>query len=453
MDIQDKFNKKKQWVLPRPTGDNASKPSLVKVSQVKFYNEYFATGHKIYDKRWYEDITITDEEGRFLGIHEVNRVSLPIQAMSIDIILAHLLGNDTSLVDASLKENEALPRYKEYWEHKDIDTARYEMFKSVLALGDGALLFYRDKDKGLKWKVLSLFNHDLFHMEYDKYGEPTEFFRYYDEYCDVYDDENVSTYTNKNGTWELIPDGRNAHGFKGIPVVYKKREDGAFWSPVQTNIDNVEKMLSRLSEDNRSKFKSLYHLKTRDPESVQQVSAGMTDMIITEEDGDFKLISPAEISTQFEFEYNNQMELIFQALGLVFPKNKSSGDLPTGSMKMMFYPSERVVMPLIHEFDETLDAINHLVQQGYVSENTKDTSLISNGSIRASIELFTPQDDDSKNQSIATLKREGIISSETASEECTLSANNEIDRLEREREIQITRDKEMADLRLPFTDF
>lgn len=452
MDIQEKFNRKKQWLMPKPTGDNAWKPSFAKVSQVKFFNEYFPSGHKIYNDTWYEDITILDENGKIKGFHEVNRVSLPIQAMSIDIILAHLLGNKTSLIDSSLKENEALPRYKEYWEYKDLDTARYELIKSVLSLGDGALMFYRDGEKGLRWKILSLFNQDKFHMEYDKYGDAELFFRYYDDYCDVFDKANVTTYTDKGGTWKTVGKVKS-HGFKGMPIVYKKRQSGAFWSQVQTNIDNAEKMLSRLSEDNRSKFKALYHLKTRDPDSVTQVSAGMTDMIVTEEDGDFKLIPPSPISTQFEFEYLNQIEIIYQALGLVFPKNKSSGDMPTGSMKMVFYPSERTVMPLIHDFDQTLDEINHLAQQGYVAEHPKDLTELTEGNIRASIRLFTPQDDDSKNKSIADMKRDGVISSETASEECTLSANNELDRLENERVVNVTHEKERTDLRLPFDDF
>ena len=77
----------------------------------------------------------------------------------------------------------------------------------------------------------------------------------------------------------------------------------------------------------------------------------MTDLIITDSDGDFKLVNGAEISTQFEFEFNTQLELIYNSLGIVFPKHKSSGDMPTGSMKMMFYPTERIVMSLIHEYD------------------------------------------------------------------------------------------------------
>jgi len=109
------FNSKKLWEIPKPSGDRAARPSYDRVTQVKFYNEYYPTGHKIFNPSWYNDIPIKDENGN-TSVYFVNRVSVPIQAMAIDIILAHLLGNKTHIVDGTLKENPALPIYKEYWQ-------------------------------------------------------------------------------------------------------------------------------------------------------------------------------------------------------------------------------------------------------------------------------------------------------------------------------------------------
>lgn len=436
-----KFNNKKYWELPKPTGDKALRPQFNRVTQVKFFNEYFATGHKIFDLSWYPDISIVDDKGKLIDYYQVNRVSVPIQAMAIDIILAHLLGNKTHIVDGTLKENPALPFYKEYWQSHNIDTARYEFVKSALSLGDSAILFYRDNGK-LEWQILSFFNNDDFYMEYDKYGKPYKFYKTYDDKCDVYDSENCITYSS-SGTWIKT----EPHGFKGLPVVYHKRSDGAFWTRSQSNIENMELMLSRLSEDNRKKFKSIYHLKTHDPETVQTKSTGLTDLIITDTDGDFKLVPPATLSEQFKFEFETQLELIFNALGIVFPKHKSSGDMPTGSMKMMFYPTERVVMSLIHEFDKTIDQINNIVKQGFVSEFPKHTVSITEGNIRASIKMFTPQDDNSKVDALVKLKQAGAISGETTSEESPYAANNEEVRKEKEREANLEHERKMENLR------
>ena len=84
------FNSKKLWEIPKPSGDRAARPSHDRVTQVKFYNEYYPTGHKIFNPAWYNDILIKDEDGTRASI-SVNRVSVSIQAMAIDIILAHLL--------------------------------------------------------------------------------------------------------------------------------------------------------------------------------------------------------------------------------------------------------------------------------------------------------------------------------------------------------------------------
>lgn len=440
------FNKTKFWQVPQPSGDGSWKPKKKRVSQVKFYNEYYPTSHNIFDKSWYKDIFITDKEGKLVKIHEVNRVAIPIQQMSVDIILAHLLGNKTHLSDATLKENPSLPFYKEYWNTTNIDTSIYQFAKSLLSLGDSAALFYKEGGK-LNVQVLSMFYDDDFNAEYDKYGKMTRFYKFYDDKCDVYDNSNVETYQQKD-KWVLVE--KVPHGFKGIPVVYRKREEGAFWSRAQTNIENMEKMLSRLSEDNRAKFKSLYHLSTNSPQSVKTQSAGMTDIVVTDTDGDFKLIPPASLSEQFKFEFDTQLEMVFNSLGIVFPKHKSSGDMPTGSMKMMFYPTERVVKPLIHELDSAIDEINEIVKQGFAMEHSEHITNLNKGNIRACIQLFTPQDDAEKVESIVKLRKEKIISDETAGEESPYSANNESVRKEKERKAALAQQRELENMRMPF---
>lgn len=442
------YTSEKYWYIPQPSSDLSRKPTFERVSQVKFYNEYFPSSHRIFDPTWYQDLGMYDKNKKFLGLYRVNRVSVPIQMMAVDIILAHLLGNKTYLVDGTLKENAALPLYKEYWEDINMDTGRYDLIRGVLALADGAILFYKE-DKKLKWQVLSMFTNDVFNMEYDKYGKPLKFYKFYDNKCDVYDKQSCTTY--KIGeTWTKVT--QELHGFNGIPAVYRKRESGSLTTRAQSNIDNMEVMLSRLSEDNRKKFKSLYHLKTRDPQSVKTESSGLTDMIVTDQDGDFKLISGADMSEQFKFEFDTQMKLIFNSLGIVFPEHKSSGDMPTGSMKMMFYPTERVVMSLIHEFDSMIDEMNEIVKQGFVMEYPNQLELITKGNIRASIKMFTPQDDASKVDSLVKLREKKAISSETIADEAPYAANNEQIRLKNEQksdmEEEIELERRKADLRL-----
>jgi hypothetical protein len=436
----------KYWSFPAPksnyTMDSYNDATNTRVAQQKFYDEYYPSGHQIFNPAIYPDIPIMDEKEKITGYHYVNRISLPFQCESVDIVLAHLLGNKTQFKDSTVGENksEILSQYKEFWDTKNIDTLRNDLIKSILAVGDGAVLFYRDTElKEFKWKVLSFLDGEEIYEHKDKYGELDYFGRFYSlinedgtttEYCEILDKKSSTIFKNTESGWVVFESG--LHGFKEIPVVYYKRKAGAFWTPVQNNIHNLEVMYSRLSEDNRTKAKARYHLKTDNPDQVQTTSAGTTDIVITDATGDFKLISGADISTQFKFEWETSLEIISNKLGMVFPKSKSSGDMPTGSMKMMFYPTERIVFQLINEFNAILDKVNRVVKEGIMFEMPVLASDIAGMKITAYIKMFSPQDDGSVMTSLGQAKQYGTLSTQTVAENMPYAANDEVKRLEEE---------------------
>lgn len=442
----DEIKKPKYWSFPKPKGnyslDSYNDTTNVKVCQQKFYDEYHPSGHQIFNPAIYPDIPIIDEKGKIKDHHRVNRISLPFQEESVEIVLAHLLGNKTQFKDSTVGENksEILSQYKEFWDVKNIDTLRNDLIKSVLAVGDGAVLFYRDTDlKEFKWKVLSFLDGEEIYEHKDKYGELDYFGRFYSltdetgtivEYCDILDKKANTTFKNTEKGWTVVDSA--LHGFKEIPVVYYKRKGGAFWTPVQNNIHNLEVMFSRLSEDNRVKAKSRYHLKTDNPDQVQTTTAGTTDIVITDGTGDFKLIAGADISTQFKFEWETNLEVVSNKLGMVFPKSKSSGDMPTGSMKMMFYPTERIVFQLINEFNSILDKVNRIVKEGIMYEMPELANDIAKMKITAYIKMFTPQDDGSVMTSLGQAKQYKSLSAQTVAENMPYAANDEVKRLEDE---------------------
>ncbi len=434
----------KYWSFPAPKSsylmDSYNDATNLKFTQQKFYDEYFPSGHQIFNPLIYPDIPIMDGKEKVVGMHYVNRISLPFQQESVEIILAHLLGNKTQFKDSTVGENnfEALSQYKEFWDTKNIDVLRNDLIKSILAVGDGAVLFYRDTTtKEFKWKVLSYLDGEEIYEKKDKYGDLEYFGRFYSlldetvtivEYCDIVSKTSVVTHKNTEKGWVVIDSG--LHGFKTIPIVYYKRKDGAFWTPVQNNIHNLEVMYSRLSEDNRTKAKARYHLKTDNPNDVQTMSAGTTDIVITDATGDFKLISGADISTQFKFEWETSLEVISNKLGMVFPKSKSSGDMPTGSMKMMFYPTERIAHQLINEFNSIIDKINRIVKDGIMFEMPAIANDIAKMNITVFIKMFTPQDDGSVMTSLGQAKQYGSLSAQTIAENMPYAANDEVKRLE-----------------------
>ena len=441
MTTPDQIKRGKYWYFPKPKSDGeTSRVEFEKISQEKFFCEYHPMGHSIFDRKWYKDIPIF-EKGMQVGVHNVNRVSIPIQQMALEIIVPHLLGNHTELKDTTSGENkpDVLSAYRECWDEKNIETARYKLIYDSLAVGDSALLFYKDGNV-LKWKLLSyLENREEIYPIYNNFGEMKEFARFYSmpgengtliEYCDIIDDVVYRTYSYNGKTWEQ--ENEKEHGFLSIPVVYHRRREGAYHTSVQGNIDETEKSISRLSEDNRTKSKSRYNLKTKNPNNVQTVNMGLSDMIITEQDGDLKLISGADISGQFKYEYEMQMETIYNKLGIVFVKSKSSGDMPVGSMKLLFYPTERVCRNLKEEYNDTLDKINNIFKSGIMVEYPELALKMKDFKVNASIKTFTPQDDQSYNQMIGQMLSYGAISKQTAAESTTVCANDEYDRIKSE---------------------
>ena len=438
----DKIQRGKYWYFPKPKTDiSTTYLQEEPISQEKFYCEYHPMGHAIFDHSWYKDIPIVSKMGTIDGYHMVNRIALPIQQMALEIIVPHLLGNHTELRDNTIGENKSsvLAWYREFWDEKNLDTARYKLVYDSMAVGDAAILFYKDGNT-LKWKLLSfLQGKDEIYPRYDKYGELSEFARFYslpDDngksilYCDIIDKTLYNTYVSGDKDWELLESTQ--HGFRTIPVVYHRRRDGAYHSSVQGNIDETEKSISRLSEDNRTKAKSRYNLKTKNPNNIQTVNMGLSDLIITETDGDLKLIPGADISTQFKYEYEMQMETIYNKLGIVFVKSKSSGDMPVGSMKLLFYPTERVCRNLKEEYNDTIDKINDIFKQGLMMEYPEKAFELKDFRVNASIKTFTPQDDQSYNSMIGQLKSYGVLSTQTASENTTISANDEFKRIKDE---------------------
>jgi len=435
------FNK--IWSFPRPKKSYInetfnSQYDDEKVSQQRFYDEYHVSGHKIFDRYYYKDIELVDKDDKLIGYQEVDRLAFPIQFECIDIILAHVLGNHTQFKDSTVGENkyDLIAKYKEYWDTKNMETFRNDFIKAALSVGDVAGLFYFDEGV-LCTKIFSFLDGERIYAKNDKYGKLEYFGRFYSimeagnlvSYCDIVDNAYSTTYKQfTDSTWAVVSKG--LHGFKRIPVVYHFRKGGAFWTPAQNNIDKLEILVSELSEDNHSKTRAIYHIATDKPESLGQDRTGGATTVVTDKDGKFSMLQGADISTQFTTTYDILTERIMNPLGMVYPKSKSSGDMPTGSMKMMFFPTERTGVQIHHEFNAPLDAINSLVKEGMIRETPKLASELIALNISASFKMYTPQDDGSVMTALGTAKQNGSLSEQTVAENMPYAANDETKRLE-----------------------
>lgn len=391
-----------RWEFP----SSLSETSTYTKTQKDFVNEYYPSGHKIFNRYYYPDLSIevpvkgSKTEKRTVT-HEVKRIALALQSMSIDVIMPHLLGNDIVhkqvVLNEGLKNDEAMTQYKKIWEYKNTFFYIWKLIENSLICGEAALYFYFDNNQELRMKVLSYLDGDSLCPKYDSFGNLYALYRKYKstneegeevELIDVIDKNYVRTYNS-----EGEPIIQYTHSFNFVPIVFHRRRDGAFWTKVQSSIDALELNISSLSEDNRSKSKGKYHIKATNPKQVQSTTIGGADVIVTDPNGDFKLINPVSLSTAFQFEYEVLKENIFDPLGIIFLKMKASGDMPTGTMKLLFYPSERVCKQLIKEYagavQQTSNIFKKAISMEYPTLQIDKKEFI----IQSNIQLFVPSDD------------------------------------------------------------
>lgn len=398
----ENLNFNRVWRFPTPHINKVKE-----VTQQQFINEYYPSGHKIYDRSIFPDKIIQIEEkvkGKVVTTVktiEVKRVALAIQSLSIDTIVPHLLGNDIIhkqvIINKKDKDEESITLYKKLWEYKNIHHKLWEFIEHNLICGESAIYFYFDEDKKLKTSVLSYLNGDMLCPKFDSYGKLLTIYRKYktfnengDEvtYTDKITSDSVTTY-DENNQYK----SSSTHPFPFIPVIFHRRRDGAFWSKVQSSIDSLEWNMSALSEDNKTKTKGKYHVKASNPKQVQSTTIGGSDVIVTDINGDFKFIEPSNLSEAFKYEYETLKENIFDPLGIIFLKMKASGDMPTGSMKLLFYPSERVCKQLTKEYSDCVQQLSDIFKKGiameYASLNINNPNFI----IQSNIQVFVPSDD------------------------------------------------------------
>ncbi len=436
----------------------------IKKTQKDFDNEYFPSGHQIYDTKFYDDIKIERKvitkdpstgktsESISYDTHFVKRVSVSYQYDAVNIILPHLLGNkirfsNISLGSAEAESSDIFNNYCTVANNKNYDTKWAEFTKATLIWGHAATYNYSDANGKTQCRVLSYGNGDDLRCQYDIYGKPEKLFRKYSpviinddgveekiNLVDVIDITGIKTYNEDGSKYANAEDQINVSNV--LPFNYHKRKYGAFWSFAQDNINHLEKLLSLFSEDNVSKSKAKYVItgakssKSGD-KNHQIIKAGDMDVFVGTGDADMKMLQGASLSESFKFEYETLQENIFNTMGIVYPKQKSSGDMPTGAMKMVFFPTERKCMNLINEYNPVLDNFNSIQKAFYAIEyqdQNFDTLDIS-----ASIQLYTPQDEYTKAQIFEIGQRTVSISDETRQKEFPFAEQNNAQMIAKEQ--------------------
>jgi len=434
----------------------------ITVSQSDFLREYYPSGHKIHDPTYYMDRIKEDDKGNKY-IHYVERVAFPLQQVVTTKQLTHLCGNQiefsNSNTEKSVNQQAQMQAFRQAWIKKNMEIHWYEAAKSEKITGDTAIAGYFDEEGQFGCRVFTFLNGDTLLPHYNKISGKMDIFgrmyKAYDvdgesvleEFLEVWDNKYVSTYVKKiggsssvkriannirrfvQGDWDVVGEPRE-HGFPFLPIGYKRNLDGACWSSVQSSIDQFEKAVSQLCENNKvSAFRILYL--QGDSVDIQYDSSGQPTAIVGDSDTDAKYLDKADISTAFDTQLKLLTQNIFMGSFTVLPPEVKGGDLAGVTIKLLYSPAVEKAISDSKEWDSFIDTMVKVFKHGYGAES-KNSFNFATLDIKGEIKPYVHQNDQEVINNINSSVLSGSLSQETAGEIHPYAATDEVQRLKKE---------------------
>ena len=458
------------------------------VPQAMFLSELDPNGHAINDRMYYKDIEkeqpILDEDGKDTGKKRIitvpiERVATAMQFVILEKQTTHICGDKLKFINHNLKPSEAdqnlFIQFKQGWEKKNMETAKYEFVRSIKATGDAAFCASLDKGK-FSYRVFSITNGDKMHPVYDDKGKLRIFGREYTAYdytkqedvprMEVWDDEYVTVlsydteYNKSKGSiawndvdfkhryvdsgefdgWQVYQEPVK-HGFTRMPVVYLKDEMGACWSPAQDLIDKLDLALSQLFENN--KHYAFRIMVVKGDVAIQGDLQGQARaMMFDDKEGDAKFMEKADASESFKLQLEETVKHIQLASFTVFNTDNITGDVSGVALKIRYSPAIEKAINDKHFLNGSIDEIVELFKEGYGVE-MKRTLDYKKLDLRGEIQIYIHQSDTETFNNVVLGVNSKTLSRETGSSVLPYAVADEMARLENQKKKDMEYELEM----------
>lgn len=400
--------------------------------------EFDMNAHKILSKSYYPN-PISKEVDANGNEHFYER---QLARVTVDLIqMFHvqrtslLTGSSTDIRmvnrSASSSERGKLSAFREGWELKDMESAKYELISRAGKTMDAAIVGYMS-DGRFGWRAMSYESGDtLYEHKHPLTGETALFGRHYfslgmgdleaTEYLDVWDTKSYMRYrrdatkiTEENNGW-VVDSQPEPHGFPFCPVAYNRYGE-AFWGEAIRPVDELEKDLSQLLENNK-----LYGLRVlvalgSDME-VKASFDGRPLQINGPADGKVNYLEPADASDSFVLSIRNLEEQAYIAANCVKQTElKSGADISSLTVKMLNQPAYRKAILDIYRFQPAIDKMTDIFRVGYSIELGK-TSDFENFRVKARTYPYVMMSENEEVSNLVQLTTAGTLSKQSASEE------------------------------------
>lgn len=424
------------------------------VSQSRFLKELDPDSHDVMFDDNLPSVCVKLKGGDFYEI-KFKRMGIPYQQRIREKQTLCLCGNNTVFTmrgsNPADKDKANFDMIKEYWTDRNMDGMRTKAVYTQKGMGDSGLLFYYNRKKEIRCRLISYEDGYVIISHNDDNGDRLlECIYYRDENnaecIDCYDDKNIYRLRQGENGWTRKTD---SHGFSEIPFA-TKRGDVA-WNAVQSIIEMYETLYNLFIVIQKRHGWGILYVKGRFKENAQKI-AGNIVLNDTSIDGngsaEFKTPpSPTGIiDTLLSLEEQIQKG---SSTTFLLPKDvKSSGDI--SALAIMLTQSldieganngviewQNFIDKMVRLFIEGL--ANELVEKGINKTAKTDFKKLRIG---AKLKVWRPFNEAEYNQMLATMRGAGLISQKTAVESNTISAPDECARIHKELEDALAKEQE-----------
>ena len=414
------------------------------VTQDKFMKELDPGSHEVLFDENMPSICVKANDGQFYEI-KFKRTAIALQERIRQKQTLALCGNPRVFTLHDSNPDEKLVRnfadLKWHWLERNQDGLGTKAVYGQLGLGDIGLLMYFNHKGEVRGRIISYEDGYVIISHNDPNGERVMECVYYADSAnvqriDAYDDEFMYRFANDGG-WHM--EGMERHGFSEIPLVTKRGP--VAWNDVQGLIETFEILYNIFMVIEKRHGWGILYVKGRFKEDARQIAGSiMLQDTSFEGNGDARFLAPPTPDGMLSAMQDLLEKIqIGSSVTFILPKDvKTGGDISGLAMQITrSFDIEGAARSVI-EWQNFADKHARLFKEGLAKElvnkgeNPNAVTEFAKMRISCKYKAWQPFDEGTYNQMLCTMKGAGIISTKTAVEKNTVSAPDELVRLEAE---------------------
>lgn len=444
------------------------------VPQERFMEELDVYSHRVLFDDNVPAITIKAKKGGFLEIEQY-RMAVPFQMLIMQKQVRHLCVNDMKHIllntNPTDENTNDFIRIKQGWDEKNMEGAKTKFVSSQKSFGDAGLLYFMDSDGKMRTKninyndgyvILTHKNDEGRHILECLYYSTTDSEGNVTTYLDCYDDEYRTRFTNTSTSDGLSRDSGwvrhepEKHGFSECPLITKRGE--VAWNRGQKTIESYEALYNTFIVIQKRHGWGALYVKGKFNQNAKKIAGSIVlNDTSLDPNADAKYLAPPDPQNMIET-LELMEQTIMKSCGTTFilPKDiKISGDTSGLAVEMTQELDMATAQDGVIEWQNVANKMMRLFKEGLAMElvNTKEKGYEDAATrfkklrIHSQFMVWKPKSEEAHNQMLATLYGggEGGISRQTYVEQNTISAPDEMSRINREHKAKLKEEEKQAE--------